>query len=180
MAATSLPTRPAALRRQLAAPSAGVFIGLATLSLVQAWEWLFSGLTKLQNDAFIKGFQSFVSHAPGPYGRFMTAVVGFFPALIPRLVEATELSLGLALLVSALAVMVPVSRVRKPGILVAGAASLAGALIATNLAILVGDRPPWTLSLAPFGSGVPVEALLAGISIAGVAEAYSAWRISRT
>src|SRR5258708_7696909 len=105
MAATSaLPSRPPALRRQLAAPGDGVFNGLATLSLVQAWEWLFSGLTKLQNDAFIKGFQSFVSHAPGPYGRFMASVVGFFPALIPRLVEATELGLGIALLASALAV----------------------------------------------------------------------------
>jgi hypothetical protein len=180
MAATSaLPTRPAALPRRLATPGAGVFIGLATLSLVQAWEWLFSGLTKLQNDAFIKGFQSFVSHAPGPYGRFMTWVVSMLPALIPRLVETTELGLGIALAASAIAVLAPLRRLRQPGILVAGAASLAGAVIATNIAVLVGDRAPWTLGMAPFGTGVPVEALLAGISIAGVAEAYSAWRITR-
>lgn len=180
MAATSVfRQRPRPLPRALATPTAGVFLGLATLSAVQAWEWLFSGLTKLQNDAFIGGFQSFVSYAPGPYGRFMTTVVNAFPALMPRLVEATELGLGVALLVSAVLVIAPIRRARRPAILVAGAASMVGAVIAVNIAILVGDRPPWTLSMAPFGTGVPVEALLAGVSIAGVAQAYSAWRIAR-
>jgi hypothetical protein len=170
----------AALPRALAKPSTGVFLGLAMLSAVQAWEWLFSGLTKLQNDAFIRGFVSFVSHAPGPYGRLMTWVVSAAPGLIPGVVEATELGLGIALLLAAGLVLVPFRRVRTPAIYTAGAASLIGALTATNIAILVGDRPPWTLSPAPFGPGVPVEALLAGISIAGLAEAYSAWRITRT
>src|SRR5438309_8710231 len=138
MAATSaLPTRPVAPPRPLATPGAGVFVGLATLSLVQAWEWLFSGLTKLQNDAFIKGFVTFVSHAPGPYGRFMKTLATTFPALLPRLVEASELGLGVALLASAVLVMTPIRRLRNPAILVAGAASLAGAVIATNIAVLV-------------------------------------------
>jgi hypothetical protein len=109
----------------------------------------------------------------------MTSVVSMFPALLPRLVEATELALGISLLLAAVGVLTPIRRLRAMAIFVAGGASLAGAVIATNIFLLVGDRPPWTLSMAPFGTGVPVEALLAGISIAGVAEAYSAWRISR-
>lgn len=159
--------------------TAGPLIGLATLSAIQAWEWLFSGLAKLQNDAFVRGFVAFVSHAPGPYGRFMASVVSTAPGLVPRVVEATELGLGITLLVAAVLVLGPVRRLRIPAIYAAGAASLIGAVTAINIAILAGDRAPWMLSTATFGTGVPVEALLAGISIAGVAEAYSAWRLAR-
>ena len=76
-------------------------------------------------------------------------------------------------------VLVPRWRVRRVAIVVAGAASLVGVVLAVNIAILAGDRAPWKLGMAPFSTGIPVEALLAGISLAGVAEAYSAWRTGR-
>ena len=162
-------------------PAAAIasFAGLATISAVQAWEWLFSGLTKLQNDAFIRGFLGFVSHAPGPYGRVMGSLARSFGGFMPRLVEGTELALGLGLGLAAVLVLLPRWRLRRVGILVAAAASLVGVVLAVNIAIIAGDRAPWKLGMAPFSTGIPVEALLAGISLAGVAEAYSAWRTSR-
>lgn len=157
---------------------AGAYVGLATLAAVQAWEWLFSGLAKLQNDAFVRGFTGFVSHTPGAYGRILRSVVMGGPALVPRVVEGTELTLGIALALSAAAVLLPFARARIVGIYVAGFASLVGATVAINIAITVGDKAPWRISSAPFSTGIPVEALLAGVSIAGLAQAYSAYRVN--
>jgi len=158
---------------------AAPYIGIATISAVQAWEWLFSGLSKLQNGAFVEGFVSFVSRTPGPYGRFMKTLATSFPAVLPRLVEATELGLGLTLIAAAVTVLIGRGRLRRLGILAAGVASLVGFVTSTNIAVLSGNRAPWTISMAPFGTGVPVEALLAAISLAGVATAYSAWQVAR-
>lgn len=186
MAASSVsPTRrlaPARIDRIARAglTTAGPFIGIATISAVQAWEWLFSGLTKLQNASFVNGFLGFVSHAPGPYGGFMTGLATRFPAILPRLVEATELALGLSLLAAAALVLVGAGRLRRLSILVAGATSLVGFVTASNIAVLAHNRPPWTIGMAPFTTGVPVESLLAAISLAGVASSYSAWRIARS
>src|SRR5258708_22183103 len=104
MAATSVsPTETPTAARTLQVvrsgiATAGPYVGIATLSAVQAWEWLFSGLTKLQNQSFVSGFVSFVSHAPGPYGAVMANLASRFPTILPRLVELTELGLGLPLI----------------------------------------------------------------------------------
>jgi hypothetical protein len=184
MAASSISptTGPANARSQALSRAhlgAAPYIGIATISAVQAWEWLFSGLAKLLNGAFVQGFVAFVSRTPGPYGRFMKTLATSFPAVLPRLVEATELGLGLTLIAAAVVVLVGRGRLRRLAILAAGAASLVGFLTSANIAILSGSRPPWTISMAPFGTGVPVEALLAAISLAGVATAYSAWQVAR-
>ena len=182
MAATSVSpsrSRVRALPASLATPSVGVYIGLATLSAVQAWEWLFSGLSKVQNPVFVRQFVGFIASSHVPYRDEMLAVVNLAPGLFPQMVEGVELVLGLTLIAATILVLVPVRRLRKAAIIAAGSASLIGAVTAINIAFLAGNRPPWTISTAPFGTGVPVEALLAGISIAGVAEAYSAWRVAR-
>jgi hypothetical protein len=185
MAASSVsPTETRASARMdplagLGYATAGPYVGIATISAVQAWEWLFSGLTKLQNASFVNGFLGFVSHAPGPYGRFMMDLATSFPAILPRFVEATELTLGLSLLAGAVLVLVGTGRLRRLAILVAGAASLVGFVTASNIAVLAHNRAPWTIGMAPFTTGVPVESLLAAISLAGVATAYSAWRVAR-
>jgi len=185
MAASSVPdtrshgTQTATGARFASAAAVAPFAGLATISAVQAWEWLFSGLTKLQNDAFIRGFLSFVGHTPGPYGKLMASLARTFGGFLPRLVEVTELGLGVSLGLAAVLVLVPRWRVRRVAIMVAGAASLVGVVLAVNISILAGNRAPWKLGMAPFSTGIPVEALLAGISLAGVAEAYSAWRTRR-
>jgi hypothetical protein len=155
----------------------GAFVGLATLSAVQAWEWLFSGLSKVQNPVFVRQFVGFIAGSHVPYRDEMLALVNLAPGLFPRVVEGVELVLGVTLFVATVVVLLPVGRVRRWAILAAGSASLIGAVTAVNIAFLAGNRPPWTISTAPFGTGVPVEALLAGMSIAGVAEAYSAWRM---
>src|SRR5258708_29208140 len=185
MAATSLsPTRTLAAARiqpisRTGLASAGPYVGIATLSGVQAWEWLFSGLTKLQNASFVNGFVSFVSHAPGPYGAVMGNLASRFPTILPRFVEVTELGLGLTLIAASALALAGAGRLRRLSILAAGGASLVGFLTASNIAVLAHNRAPWTIGMAPFTTGVPVESLLAAISLAGVATAYSAWRTAR-
>ena len=185
MAATSIsPTRPLDPSRtrsigRVGLKTAGPYVGLATLSAVQAWEWLFSGLTKLQNASFVNGFVAFVSHAPGPYGAFMADLAARFPAILPRLVEVTELGLGLILIAASALVLAASGRLRRISILGVGGASLVGFVTASNIAILARNRAPWTIGMAPFTTGVPVESLLAAISLAGVATAYSAWVLAR-
>ena len=185
MAATSVsPTRTSAPARvhpiaRTGLATAGPYVGIATLSAVQAWEWLFSGLTKLQNAAFVNGFVGFVSHAPGPYGAVMANLASRFPTILPRLVELTELGLGLTLIAASALALAGAGRLRRLSILAAGGASLVGFVTASNIAVLAHNRAPWTIGMAPFTTGVPVESLLAAISLAGVASAYSAWRTSR-
>ena len=182
MAATSVsPTRTLDRTRirpidRTGLASAGPYVGVATLSAVQAWEWLFSGLTKLQNASFVNGFVGFVSHAPGPYGTVVANLASRFPTILPRFVELTELGLGLTLIAAAALALAGTARLRGLAILAAGGASLVGFLTASNIAVLAHNRAPWTIGMAPFTTGVPVESLLAAISLAGVATAYSAWR----
>src|ERR1700694_3018529 len=100
MAASSISptTAPANAQRQAFSRvhiGAAPYVGIATISAVQAWEWLFSGLAKLQNGAFVQGFVSFVSRTPGPYGRFMKTLATSFPAVLPRLPGGPGLSLRL-------------------------------------------------------------------------------------
>jgi hypothetical protein len=184
MAASSVSTTPgragapARIQSHVGLASAAPYLGVATISAVQAWEWLFSGLTKLQNGAFVQGFVAFVSHRPGPYGQFMKGLAAGLPGLLPRFVEATELGLGIVLIVAAVLAIGATGRVRSLAILAAGAASLVGLVTATNIAIIAGDRAPWKIGMSPFASGIPVETLLAAISLAGVATAFSAWRVS--
>ncbi|MHB8507737.1 MAG: hypothetical protein ACYDGR_03710 [Candidatus Dormibacteria bacterium] len=150
--------------------------GLAALAAVQAWEWLFSGLTKLQNDTFLKGFFSYVSHTGGVYGQILRTVVMTNPHAFAGAVEATELGLGIGLAVAAVGLMVPVRRVRFPSILLAGLFSLIGAAIAIQLQFMVGSTAPWVLGKNSFGPGVPVQALLAGVSVGALFQAYEAVR----
>jgi hypothetical protein len=150
--------------------------GLAALAAVQAYEWLFSGLTKLQNDTFVRGFTAFTSHAPGTYGRFLKATVATDPIFIARMAEGVEVVLGVGLLVSAFLLMIPVRRLRIAGIAIAMVDSFAGFMIAAQLYVLVGNRGLLMLGRNSFGAGVPVEALLAAVSLAAIFQAYEALR----
>src|SRR5258708_26169267 len=138
MAATSVsPTRTSAPARvqpiaRTGLAGAGPYVGIATLSAVQAWEWLFSGLTKLQNASFVNGFVSFVSHAPGPYGAVMANLASRFPTILPRLVEVTQLGLGLTLIAASALALAGAGRLRRLSILAAGGACVAALVTAGN------------------------------------------------
>jgi hypothetical protein len=109
----------------------------------------------------------------------MANLASRFPTILPRFVEVTELGLGLTLIAAAALVLAGSGRLRRLSILAAGGASLIGFVTASNIAVLAHNRAPWTIGMAPFTTGVPVESLLAAISLAGVATAYSAWRTAQ-
>src|SRR5258708_39097042 len=109
----------------------------------------------------------------------MVNLASRFRKILPRFRELTELGFGWTLIAAAAFAVGGAGRLRQLSIGAAGGASLVGFVTASNIAVLAHNRAPWTIGMAPFTTGVPVESLLAAISLAGVASAYSAWRTSR-
>ena len=159
-------------------------VGLIALLALQAWVWTASALPKVTSGAFLTGFARFVATAPPTrpvvYGHLVTRVVLAAPSLFAWGAIATECLLALTFTVATVVVLWRRGVVPLRLIVAVGGASLVGAGFALNLALLVGDPAPWKLG-DPFDSGVAIEYLLVGLSLATAAAAIgtiraSAWR----
>jgi hypothetical protein len=153
--------------------------GLAALLVLQAWVWVSSVLPKLVSDTFLSGFTRFVGTMqpgrPGIYDHVLRSVVLAAPSLFAWAALGTELALALTFTVAALAVLRPRRAIPRALLVAASLASLVGIGFALNLALLAGDAAPWTLA-DPFGGGVALEYLVAGLSAATALTAISAVR----
>jgi hypothetical protein len=153
--------------------------GLAALLVLQAWVWVSSVLPKLVSDTFLGGFTRFVgTMQPGRpviYDHLLRSVVLAAPSLFAWAALGTELALALTFTMAALAVLRPRRPAPRSVLVAVALASLVGVGFALNLALLVGDPSPWTLA-DPFGGGVALEYLLAGLSAATAVTAISAVR----
>jgi hypothetical protein len=153
--------------------------GLAALLVLQAWVWVSSVLPKLVSDTFLGGFTRFVGTMqpgrPAIYDHVLRSVVLAAPSLFAWAALGTELALALTFTVAALAVLRPRRAVPRALLVAASLASLVGIGFALNLALLDGDPAPWTLA-DPFGGGVALEYLVAGLSAATAVAAISAVR----
>jgi hypothetical protein len=177
-----MPDRNTPASRMAATPRASV--ALIALLALQAWVWTASALPKVTSGAFLTGFARFVATAPPTrpvvYGHLVTRVVLAAPSLFAWGAIATECLLALTFTVATVVVLCRRGVVPLRLIAAVGAASLIGAGFALNLALLVGDPAPWKLG-DPFDSGVAIEYLLVGLSLATAAAAVgtirpSAWR----
>jgi len=171
---TNMPApRTAATRR----PS----VGLIALLALQAWVWTASALPKVTSGAFLTGFARFVATAPPTrpvvYGHLVTRVVLAAPSLFAWGAIATECLLALTFTVATVVVLWRRGVVPLRLIVAVGGASLVGAGFALNLALLVGDPAPWKLG-DPFDSGVAIEYLLVGLSLATATAAIATIRAS--
>lgn len=153
--------------------------GLAAMLVLQAWVWVSSVLPKLVSNGFLGGFTRFVGSAqpgrPAVYDHLLRSVVLAAPSLFAWAALGTELGLAVTFTVAALAVLRLGPRVPRQVLVAAAVASLLGVGFALNLALLAGDPAPWTLG-DPFGSGVALEYLLAGLSGATAVAAISSVR----
>lgn len=130
--------------------------------LVVGLEWIVSGTNKIIGD-FVGPFPAYVSALQAQH----TFLPGLslavqFPMLAARLAIATEIGLGITLIVASLFFFRGASRIWEA---VAGTALAVSAVVATGLWLLVG-RPPFWPDGVGFQSGWPVEFFLVAISAA--------------
>lgn len=153
--------------------------GLAALLVLQAWVWVSSVLPKLVSDTFLSGFTRFVGAMqpgrPAIYDHVLRTVVLAAPSLFAWAALGTELALAVTFSVATVAVLRSRRAVPRHLLVAVAVASLLGTGLAVNLALLAGDPAPWALA-DPFGGGVALEYLLAGLSAAGAVTAISAVR----
>ncbi len=146
--------RVAMSSRALRALSAPVFVvGL---------EWIVSGTNKIIGNfvgpfpAYAAGLQAQHIFLPG------LSLIVQYPVIAARLVIATEIGLGIALVLASFFFWRGSTRI---GEVVGGIALAASALVAAGLWVIVG-RPPFWPDGNGYGSGWPVEFFLAAISVA--------------
>ena len=163
-ATTSLPAGAAAQR-------GGPFAGTAALVSLQAWVWSSSVVPKLTSTTFVHGFAGFVAQGgqagqSGWYDAILQRVLLAAPSVFAIGAITAELGLGVTFTITAIALLTRRTDVIRPLLGVAAAASAVGAIFAINLAVLASDPAPWHTG-SPFDSGVAIEYLIAGLSLAG-------------
>lgn len=154
-------------------PFTGAYGSIAAVCAVLAWEWTVSGLDKLVNHIFVDSFASYVSgtvkpDSPAVWRALLTGVVVPHARLFAIGSIALELTLATTFAAAAVALVLRTRHLVRPALFAVLGAGAVSTGFAANLAILNNDAPPWKLTGAPFGSGVPVEYLLLLISVAGV------------
>jgi hypothetical protein len=158
---------------------------LAASAIVQGalgFEFALSGLNKAADPAYLANFTSFVQANPGssrgPLSPLVQALVLPNARLFAALLEATELALGLVLLLGAM----EIGRRRLSGrlgarhdyeaalALVAGLAGIAAAGLAFSIFVLMGGVLPTVMPGRAFTTAIPVELLIVplGLSVAGM------------
>jgi hypothetical protein len=147
---------------QHAAMSRGTIRALSAPVFVVGLEWIVSGSNKIIGN-FVGPFPAYASSLqaqriflPG------LSLVVHFPVVAAWLVIATEIGLGLTLVLTSFFFLRGGNRIWE----VVGSIALGGsAVVSTGLWLIVG-RPPFWPDGNGYGSGWPVEFLLVSISIA--------------
>jgi len=168
---------PASGNSALAASGNSALAASAIVQGALGIEFALSGLNKLADRSYVANFISFVSANPGattgPFSWLVQSVVLPNAALVSTLLEATELALGLILLVGAL----EIARRRSSGRLgaadgyeaavavVAGLAGLGAAGLAFSIFVLMGGVLPTVMPGRAFTTAIPVELLIVPMSL---------------
>jgi hypothetical protein len=174
-------SRPSPISAATLPASAGAAI--AASAIVQGAlgiEFALSGLNKAADPAYVANFTSFVQANPGsssgPLSALVQALILPNAGLFSALLEATELALGLVLLVGAM----EIGRRRLSGrlgarhgyeaalALVAALAGLTAAGLAFSIFVLMGGVLPTVMPGRAFTTAIPVELLIVplGLSVA--------------
>jgi uncharacterized membrane protein YphA (DoxX/SURF4 family) len=148
--------------------------GIVALLLVQVvlgYEWLVSGLTKLERGGFPQGLadelRDMSQGAPGWYRHFLASVVLPHAQLFGYAIEVAEVVVGAILIGTAVAVLT--GRVSVSSRLLgwsAVGASLAAILLAADFELANGGGFGLSLAKDPFDEGVDLDRLLMGLQLA--------------
>lgn len=150
----------------------------AAVQLVIAWEWLVSGANKLLSGSFPQGLSATLLDAAhnnpnGWYVALLQRIVLPHSVLFGYLIEATEVFIGFALLVGAVALIGPMRRRGAPEhrllvaeISAAIVATLLCAFLCVNFHFFMGDGLiPWFDPSHAFDEGITLDTLMPPLSI---------------
>ena len=144
------------------AASSRALRALSAPVLVVGLEWIVSGANKIIGNfvgtfpAYASGLQAAHTFLPG------LSLLVHFPVLAAKVVTATEIGLGIALVIASFFLLRGANRI---GEVVGGTALIVSAFLAAGLWLIVG-RPPFWPDGNGFGSGWPIEFFLLAISAA--------------
>jgi uncharacterized membrane protein YphA (DoxX/SURF4 family) len=148
--------------------------GIVALLLVQVvlgYEWVLSGLTKLERGGFPQGLadelRDMSQGAPGWYRHFLTSVVLPHAQVFGYAIEIAELVVGAILIGTAVAVLI--GRVSLSSRLLgwsAVAASAAVIVMVADFELANGGGFGRSLAKDPFDEGVDLDMLLTGLQLA--------------
>ena len=158
------------LRRR---PSLGL-VGLLIVQMIIGYEWVISGIAKFASGNFPSGLADQLTDAAksaaGWYAGFLTGLV--IPNAIPfgYVIEASEVLVGIALIVGPLVWIFAWDRIpeglRRTVLVLMIVASVGGVFMALNFHLASGTHHPWAIPDSPFDEGVDLDALLSAIQIA--------------
>lgn len=157
-----------------------VHAGLATMTAVLAWEWAASASHKITSD-FVREFPIFIHSSidpskPGVFNELLSNVLLRAPTLFALTAIALEAVLGVVFTAATVALFVVQPQRLAPMCAAVVAAAAVSFPLAVSLAIINGDALPWNLRGNGFESGITVEYLLAGVSLASLTGATVALR----
>ena len=146
-------------------------IALLLVQVVLGYEWLVSGLTKLERGGFPQGLadelRDMSQGAPGWYRHFLASVVVPHAQLFGYAIEVAEVVVGSILIGTAVAVLI--GRVSVSSRLLgwsAVAASAAALLMVVDFELANGGGFGLSLAKDTFDEGVDLDTLLTGMQLA--------------
>jgi uncharacterized membrane protein YphA (DoxX/SURF4 family) len=148
--------------------------GLVALLLVQVvlgYEWLVSGLTKLDRGGFPQGLGDELRHmsqgGPGWYRHFLASVVLPHAQLFGYAIEVVEVVVGAILIGTAAAVLVGRASLSSGLLGWSAVAALAAAIVmVADFELANGGGFGLSLAKDPFDEGVDLDTLLTGLQLA--------------
>jgi hypothetical protein len=170
--------RPSVLSKRLPLSGNTALASSALIQAVLGVEFVLSGLNKLADSRYVSEFGAFVRATPGATSGVLSALVRALVLpnadLFARLIELSELTIGVALLTGA----VEIGRRRfagrlgapheyeRPLALASAVAGLAAAGLTLSIGILMGEGFPGVAAGNAFDSAIPIELFIVPLGIA--------------
>ena len=154
---------------------------LASSALIQAVlgvEFVLSSLNKLADSHYVADFAAFVRSTPGAMTGILAPLVQGLVLpnmeIFARFIEATELLVGVVLLIGALEIarrrfaggIGAAHAYERPLALASALAGLAGAGLTLSIGILMGEGFPGVVAGRAFTSAIPIELFIVPLGIA--------------
>lgn len=154
---------PATLKGRMFPAAAAMF-----MQLLVGWEWFISGATKIKNGDFPTGLAASIrmtdQDAAGWYKSVLNSVLIPNAKLFGVVIEATEVVIGVILVVAGLLWLLRWERLREPEreAMLAGTVicCLIGIVLNVNFFLLTGANLPIFLAKDSFGEGVGLDMVL--------------------
>lgn len=170
--------------------SFGAAFALPALLLIQilvGYVWLMSGLAKIVRGGFPDGLEEELREgSPGRagwYESFLEDAVYPNARAFGYLIEASELSVGVVLVATALAWLLVWDRlapsVRRALLVVAALAALGGVFMNLNFHLANGSAHPWLVPADGFDEGVDLDSIMPAVQLVLVAVNLGALRLQR-